>query len=202
LRGFRYLGGVARVIGVWSLAMGVALAASSGCSRGAKTPEDAYQRLSQAVAARDGARLFDALDLETRWSWMTVQRAHRESYDITLSTFPEGPERERQMRRFETGALASSAQQLFARQLPAETWTELASLVAGQPRFSAEPMSATAEVNGKTLLFRKSTNSRWGWGYAGLADQAEQIKRRALADLEMVRTSAADYERAATRQAK
>ena len=41
-----------------------------------------------------------------------------------------------------------------------------------------------------------------GWGFAGLAKQAEEDKNRAYHDLEVVRASAADYERAAARAAK
>ena len=36
---------------------------------------------------------------------MTVQRCQREAYDIVLSNFPEGADRESKLRRFEAGAL-------------------------------------------------------------------------------------------------
>src|SRR5205814_4139619 len=92
-------------------ATGFALAAlaAAGCAGGARTPEEAQQRLAQAVEAHDGARLFDALDLETRWSWMSIQRAERETYDIILSNFPEGSERQRYLRRCQAGALSENA---------------------------------------------------------------------------------------------
>jgi hypothetical protein len=40
------------------------------------------------------------------------------------------------------------------------------------------------------------------WGFAGLFKDAEDLKTRAFHDLEVVRASAADYERAATRAGK
>ena len=40
-----------------------------------------------------------------------------------------------------------------------------------------------------------------GWGYGGLYIQADELKNRAYHDLELVRASAADYERAAARAA-
>ena len=49
------------------------------------------------------------------------------------------------------------------------------------------------------LLFRKTTRPAFGWGFAGLASEAEALKRTASADLEALRTNAADYERAAAR---
>src|SRR6185369_10629860 len=126
-RGFRYLGPVRACSGARFFAVAglVACAAVAGCGRGARTPDEAYGRFVQAVRARDGVQLFDALDLETRWSWMTIRRCHREAYDIVLSNFPEGAERAQQLRRFEAGALSEDDAALFAAQLGAARWAEL-----------------------------------------------------------------------------
>jgi len=196
-------GGVSAISGgmgrVGAFGFQLAVLAVAGCAGGAATPEVAHQRLVQAVGARDAARLFDALDLETRWSWMSIHRAERETYDIILSNFPEGAERERLLRRCQTGALSENARTLFAQQLEPATWEELA---AGLPAAGAPQVVGTdrAELvaGGRKLDYRRA--GRRGWGYAGLAARAEEIKRRAMADLELVRTSAADYERAATRR--
>jgi hypothetical protein len=173
------------------------LAAVAGCAGGSRSPEEAQQRLAQAVEARDGARLYDALDLETRWSWMSILRAQRETYDIILSNFPEGSERQRYLRRCEAGALSESARSLFASQLEPAAWQELAAGL-GAPVQAVAADRAESVNQGHRLVFRRSLR-RGGWGFAGFAAQAEEIKRRSLADLEVVRTSAADYERAATR---
>jgi hypothetical protein len=201
------LDGLPPALTALTLALSVALA--PGCGGGAKTPEEAYQRLAEAVTARDARRLYDALDLETRWSWMSVQRAQRESYDIVLSNFPEGHERERALRRFETGAHSESAGELFGRELDPQTMDDLGERVAAlgpSPVLTAEGTRAESSAPGGKeagrLVFRKTPDRHWGWGYAGLADRAEQIKRRALADLELMRSSAADYERAATRASR
>jgi hypothetical protein len=177
----------------------------AGCERGAKTPDEAYQRLAQAVQAHDGGQLYDALDLPTRWSWMSVQRAQRESYDIVLSNYPPGPERERSLHRFEAGARSESASDLFARQVEARVWSDLAAAVAAvgpAPHMVAAGTEVAVIAGGRTLAFRKGQDGHWGWGYSGLAAAAEDVKRRATADLELVRTSAADYERAAARQSR
>jgi hypothetical protein len=198
---------VARVAQGLRIAALCGAALGAACDRGGKTPEDAYQRLAEAVEAHDAERLFEALDLETRWSWMSVQRAQRESYDIVLSNFPEGPERERSLRRFEPGATSEGARELFARQLDPKVWTELHAAVTAAgpaPRLVVAPDGAHAEVaaGGRTLPFRKATDGHWGWGYAALAADAEEVKRRATADLDLMRTSGADYERAAARQGR
>ncbi len=53
---------------------------------------------------------------------------------------------------------------------------------------------------GGRLLFARGQDG--GWGYAGIAKQTADEKNRAYHDLEVVRASAADYERAAARAAK
>src|SRR6476620_5682456 len=97
--------------------LGLAIAAlcvgGAGCRPKAKTPDEAYKRLSVAVNSGDGGALFDALDQETRWNWMSIQKFHREAYDIVLSNYPEGEIRERATRRFEHAATAPSARDLF-----------------------------------------------------------------------------------------
>lgn len=172
-------------------------------SRGAATPAAAHARLTAAVATHDSARLWEALDLETQWSWMTVQRSWREAYDITLSVVPEGPERNRLLARFEAGATSENAASLFARRLAAEDWTRLAALVAAAgsqtPALAASGPTSEIATPAGALLYRKGHGWRSGWGYAGLAAAAEQLKLAAIADLDWMRKDAADYERAATR---
>lgn len=202
-RGFRYAGPVvaARPAALIAL-LGCLLA--TGCKRGAKTPEEAFSRFSAAVKARDGQVLYEALDLTTRWSYMSLRRAHREAYDIVLSNFPEGPARESQMRRFEAAALSENEAALFASQMTPDRWEALAQALPGDqvpPLTPVGPDEVRATTpGGRPLVFRKGQNGRWG--YAGFSDEAEGLKRRASADLELVRTNAADLERAATRAGK
>lgn len=186
------------------LALLLVFAAALGCGpRGAKSPAEAHARLAAAVASHDSALLWNALDQDTRWSWMSILRAWREAYDITQSAVPEGPERARLLARFEPGAMAESAQGLFARMLDAEAWADitrrLAAAGTAQPKSDASGETAQIGSPAAPLVYRKAHDRHWGWGYAGLSSTAEQLKRRATADLERMRSDAADYERAATR---
>jgi hypothetical protein len=179
------------------------LVVSACWHRGCKTPAEAKARLAAAVAARDPARLWDALDLDTQWSWMTALRAGRESYDITLSNLPEGQQRERMIRRFHLAATSENADALFARSLAADVWPALAAQLAAAgdrpPVVNAAGNEAEIVWPAGRLLFRKTSRPAFGWGFAGLAGEAEALKRAASADLEALRTNAADYERAAAR---
>jgi hypothetical protein len=180
------------------------MAAAASCGR-AKTPEEAYRRLSAAVSAGDGGALFDALHQPARWAWMSVQKYHREAYDIVLSNYPE-PEREREKRRFEPAATATSARELFKTDAAPRVLATLRALLsgagAGAVRFEAAPSGTEATAvlpSGGRLPF---ANAGHGWGYAALDAEAEDLKLRAYHDLEVVRASAADYERAAARSSK
>jgi hypothetical protein len=181
--------------------------AAAGCGpRGARTPAEAHARLTAALAAHDSALLWNALDQDTRWSWMGVQRAWREAHDITQSVVPEGPERSRLLARFAPGASSENAQGLFARMLTPEDWSSSQALVtAAGPRLSepsASGESSTTDTALGALVYRKAHNRFWGWGFSGLAARAELVQRTANADLDRMRRDAADYERAATRGAR
>jgi hypothetical protein len=177
-------------------------AASSGCSRHAKSPDDAYRRFAAAVRAKDGAALFESLDQATRWSWMSVQKAHREAYDIILSNYPEGAAREKELRRFEAGATTTSAVELFQQDVAPGALPMLAALAAADaPRIDVQGERADAVLpSAARVPFRKGSDGTWG--FAGLAAEAEERKIRAIQDLELVRTSGADYERAAARSGR
>jgi hypothetical protein len=179
------------------------LAAQAGCGNKAKTPAEAFTRFADAVKAGDGGKLFDALDQETRWNWMSIQKFHREAYDIVLSNFPEGPERERATKRFEKAATASSARELFKNDAAPTLLPMFVPLtLANGPIVNGpgDDQAAATFANGGRVELKRGKNG--GWGFAGLSKQAEEGKDRAYHDLEVVRASAADYERAAARAGK
>lgn len=185
------------------LAMAVVALAAGGCRAKAKTPAEAFKRLADAVNAGDGGRLFDALDQQTRWHWMSIQKFHREAYDIVLSNYPEGEIRERETRRFETAATAPSARDVFIKDAAPAILPMLRPLVLPGAPIEAGPTpdeAAAVLASGARVEFKRGRNG--DWGYAGLVKRAEEDKNRAYHDLEVVRASAADFERAAARAGK
>jgi hypothetical protein len=77
-------------------------------------------------------------------------------------------------------------------------------LAAGTRLPETAPSGETSEIAtpAGALVYRKPRDRHWGWGFSGFAARAEQLKRTASADLERMRSDAADYERAATRGAR
>jgi hypothetical protein len=205
-RSFRYLRGVLRATSVSSLGLALAAAALGGllgCSSRAKTAEEAYARFAAAVTASDGAALFDVLDQPTRWAYLSLQKYHREAYDIILSNYPPGSARERDLHRFQKGATATSGRELFRTEvLPGvlPTLTPLAAAGATVQGGPAPNEAAAVLPSGQRVPLGKGEDG--SWGFSGLRAQAEDQKNRAYHDLEVVRASAADYERAAARAAK
>jgi len=189
-------------------ALGLALLATAavvpGCRRHASNPEDAFRRLAEAVTRQDGKALFEALDQRTRWAWMTVQKSHREAYDIVLSNYPEGELRTRSQRRFERAAELGSGRDLFAEEgapaLLASLRLVLASAPTPTPTFTRSPdgETATATLPQTSLSFRHGPDD--SWGYDGAWPDAEDRQKRALSDVDMARASASDFERAAGRR--
>jgi hypothetical protein len=188
---------------MFGLAIAALCVGGAGCRPKAKTPADAYKRFSAAVHSGDGGALFDALDQETRWNWMSIQKFHREAYDIVLSNFPEGEIRQRETRRFEHAATAPSARVLFIMDAAPTVLPMLRPLVLSEapiePGATADDAAAVLASGARVPLHRGKNGD---WGYAGLAKRADEDKNRAYNDLEMVRASAADFERAAARAGK
>lgn len=181
------------------LVLSACVAAAGGC-RGPKTPQDAFSRFQSAVNDQDPGDLFDALDKRSRWAWMTVQKSHREAYDIILSNYPEGQERERELRRFERGATLGSARELFIEEVGRAAIAKLPNPMPDPVRFE---MASDGDNGAAVLPSRLSVPFRRGpdgsWGYAGFADESDDRQKRALGDVDVVRVSAADHERAAAR---
>jgi hypothetical protein len=71
-----------------------------------------------------------------------------------------------------------------------------ASIEAGE---TPDDAAAVLASGARVPLHRGKDGS---WGYGGLSKRAEEDKNRAYHDLELVRASAADFERAAARSGK
>ena len=144
--------------------------------------------LQPVVTVRPGDTIrFQALN--AGWRWFAAEELF---------------ERDRELHRFEKGATASSARELFKTEMAATVLPQLAKLVVpGKPAIEVVAPGDIAEVvlpDGGRVRFARGDNG--GWGFAGFTPDAEARKNRAYHDLEQVRTNAADYERAAARGAR
>ena len=135
---------------------------------------------------------------------MSIQKFHREAYDIVLSNYPEGEIRERETRRFEHAATAPSARDLFILDAAPAMLPMLRPLVlSGAPIEAGATATTGGRGAGVGRAGRAPARARAATGATpGCAKRAEDDKNRAYHDLEAVRASAADFERAAARAGK
>ena len=203
--GFRYVRRVVRVRSrvLVALALVALPMAAAGCGHKSKTPEEAFQRFATAVQAGDGAALFEALDQQTRWDLMTIQKYHREAVRHRAQQLSR-----RARARPGEGAVRArghapprrrSSSAATRRPALADAGAAGARDSAHRARPRRRQATAVVDGGGRVPLLRGESG---GWGFAGLAKRAEDDKNRAYNDLEAVRASAADYERAAARAAK
>lgn len=195
--GFRYSGNVVLSKTGRFIALTIA-ATAAACSRGPRNPEAAYEKLAEATREGDARALFEALDQETRWSWMSVLRCHREAFDIVHSNFPGGDDRESKLARFEPGATAEDAAALFEAAMGEAALARAKNLLPERATISREgPDRAMVTAKDGSRIELRQVEGRWG--YTGFSADADARKLRAVADLELTKTSATDYERAAAR---
>ena len=106
--------------------------------------------------------------------------------------------RDREKHRFEHAATAPSARELFRADDGARRCCRpTLAMAQGIPRIEPGPADGQATAvldNGQRVPLGRDGGG--GWGFAGLDKRAEDDKNRAYHDLEVVRASAADYERA------
>ena len=67
----------------------LALAALSGCTRGPKTPEQAFLKLEVAIAAGDAVGFYKVLDQPTQWAIQSTLKDQRLMRTIIKARYPE-----------------------------------------------------------------------------------------------------------------
>lgn|GEM_PF-872772 len=195
---FRYSGNVLIDRARWRAqlpALVLGLSVLSACK--SRTPEATFESVTTALQNDDAEALFETLALDTRWSWMTIQRYQRESYDIVMSNYPQGVDRETQLRRLEVGAVAQSAAELYANSEGKNQLVALKKVWPQSTKWSRKTDEAsTPDREGNPLVFRLNEGR---WGLTKFGEAADLLKKRAASDIDIIKTNATDFERAARR---
>lgn len=186
------------------------LVVAAGCNGkppAARSAEDAYAQLLEAVDSGDGARLFDALDTPTQWAIETVHKSQREMRQLVVESYPPA-ERDAALQRIPAACEEDlDRPRRYFRRLPdtAETVADIKRrlhLGTGTPTGSIRRPDGVAEVwreGGSLFHFDQDASGRWG--DLELRATWERNKERALHELDTVRENAALYKRRAGGQA-
>lgn len=180
-----------------AFAAGLGPSACGGAPRGG--PEAAFERVRLAVVLADAGRLYDALDLETRWAVDTVWQYQREMRQL-VATFP--PEaREREGRRTALGGDAADPRAFFvawaATARPIDALGGGADGLGVLARIEPEGADAATAVTttGRRLPLSRGPDGIWGW--AGPREVFFAWRNEAANHVARLRESADLYRRAA-----
>jgi hypothetical protein len=166
-------------------------AAAGGCRRGASPPplpppEAALEALAQVGG--DGARLFDLLDQQSRWSVMTVHRDLRHLCELVRAHYPKDRQA-RELARCHAAEAAPEPRDFFGRQ--ANAWGVLRGLQGLTGKEGLEGSGEQRTVKGlrpPVILCRGPD-----WSYCGLREELERIKLRTTRDLATVQENVEAY---------
>lgn len=141
----------------------------------ARSAEEARRRIAAAVRARDAPAVYDALDLDSQWSIMSIYQSEREVHRLAASEFPPGP-RERETERTRAAGESGDAREWFSR-----VAAELA------------PFSALEQALARSGADSFAQGPDGRWGYSGLRADLARRKAHAKNALDVVRESAREY---------
>lgn len=172
------------------------LALAGGCAPPAKGgPEGAFEKLRLAVVVGEPERLYDVLELETRWAVDTVYGYQREMADLVAKFPPEA--RGREAPRLALAAGAATPRAFFAAW--ARQTGSLASLGGDGPglgvlaRVERDGDGAARVVTTSGVIVPLARGSDGAWGYVGVKDELFRWRVQAANDLVRIRENAALY---------
>jgi len=147
--------------------MALVLAATSGCTRGPKTPEQAFQQLERAIAAGDAAAVYGLVDQQTRWSIQSALKDQRLQRTIITAKYPDA-EAQKALATLRA-AEETDAAQYFKRvndeRRVVEAYRKRLGSVSGPIKNKIDGPDAAwvARQDGMPFHFAKNRDGSWGW---------------------------------------
>ena len=172
----------------------VVLLALAGCGSAATNnhPEHAFARLRIAIESGDARRLYEALELTTQWSVMSIHRAERGMWRLA-SRFPQGP-REVAIARYDAAGRADGPETFFASLGFVERLRTGMGEVRQREALPGGNVVFITVAQGRYVVARGPDGR---WGFAGLRDELERRKEHAINALALMQQSAEGYRRSA-----
>lgn len=161
----------------------------------ARTLEGAFERVAAAIDAGDAKRLYWDLELETRWSLMTIHRSQARIRRLVETDYP-ADERARAVGRWRTGADARDPGELFAALCAARHCLDpLREKIGAIERVERTPDGGVVHtIPGGEYRFKKGQDGRFG--LEGFRDELAAFERDVSRDLAVIERTAEQYRRA------
>jgi hypothetical protein len=180
--------------------MALALLVAAGCSRGPKTPEQAFQQLERAVAAGDAAAVYGLVDQHTRWSIQSALKDQRLMRTIITAKYPEAEAQKAlaTLRAAEETDPAQYYKRVNDERRVVEAFRKRLGSVSGPIKSKIDGPDAVwvARQDGMPFHFAKNRDGSWGW--SELRGDWELEKDRAQHGVKTVQENAKLYQKTET----
>jgi hypothetical protein len=147
--------------------MALALVLLAGCSRGSKTPEQAFRGVERAVAAGDAAAIYGLVDQQTRWAIQSTLKDQQLQRTIIQAKYPEA---EAQKALATLRAAEESQPALYFKRINddrhvVEAFRKRLGSVSGPIKSKIDGPDAVwvARQDGMPFHFAKNKDGTWGW---------------------------------------
>ena len=159
-------------------------------------PDGAYARIALCIAERHPREAFAYLETEAQWATYTIAEMRKKACDLVQASYPP-TERQRLLSAWQEEAQASDAPDEFVLLATRRGWIgRLERDLSGVAHVEIQGERATVvTARGTRYPFRRRDNGIWGITVFTAELQAEA--ERASRDLEVVKTNAEVYGRAA-----
>ncbi len=183
----------------------VALALLAGaCTRGPKTPEQAFQKLEVAIAAGDAVAFYKLLDQPTRWSVESTLHDQRLMRTIISAKYPEAEAQKAlaTLRAAEETDPAQYFKRINDERHVVEAFRKRLGSVSGPIKSKIDGPDAVwvARQDGMPFHFAKNKDGSWGW--SELRGDWELEKDRAQHAVKTVQENAKLYQKAEAQKAE
>ena len=147
--------------------MALVLTVAAGCSRGPKTPEQAFRKLERAIAAGDAVDVYGLVDQQTRWSIQSTLKDQRLQRTIITAKYPEA-EAQKALATLRAAEEADPAR--YFKRVDDERHVVVAyrkrlGSVSGPIKNKIDGPDAAwvARQDGMPFHFAKNRDGSWGW---------------------------------------
>ena len=147
--------------------MALALVLAAGCSRGAKTPEQAFRGVERAIAAGDAVAIYNLVDLQTRWAIQSTHRDQRLQRTIIEAKYPEAEAQKAlaTLRAAEEADPAMFFKRVNDERRVVEAFRKRLGSTSGPIKSKIDGPDAVwvARQDGMPFHFAKNKDGTWGW---------------------------------------
>jgi hypothetical protein len=177
--------------------MALALAAVAGCTRGPKTPEQAFRDLERAIASGDAVAVYGLVDQPTRWSIQSALKDQRLQRTIITAKYPEAEAQKAlaMLRAAEETDPAQYFKRINDERHVVEAYRKRLGSVSGPIKNKIDGPDAmwVARQDGMPFHFSKNRDGSWGW--SELRGDWELEKDRAQHAVQTVQDNAKLYQK-------